>query len=116
MSELLSTIAGELGPGALTRLGSSVGATPEQTESASGRRAARWVGAERGGQGMLGNLLGALAAGPAPPGLPSALNGAGILGHVLGDQQGAVARKVAQVPGLSPEVVARLLPVLAPVA
>jgi hypothetical protein len=182
MTDLLSTIARELGPQALGQIGASVGASPQQTQSAiaaalpaivaglakntSSPQGAQALasaldknhgpslmdslgpiaGALLGGQqqsgggglggmlgaalsggqlsggqggastGGLGALIGALAGGPAAPvATPKALDGAGILGHVLGDQQGMVAQKVSQVSGLDPATVSRLLPALAPI-
>ncbi len=44
-----------------------------------------------------------------------ALNGAGILSHILGDRQQEVAQQVSQSSGLSTQQVMRLLPLLAPV-
>lgn len=67
------------------------------------------------GGGGLGALLSALATGAAGPAAPRAANGAGILGHILGDQQGAVVKKVSEASGLPPGTVATLLPALAPV-
>lgn len=181
MSQLLSAMMSELGPGVLAQLGGSVGASPQQTQSAMAaalpaliaglaRNSATPQGAQSlstalerdhgpnlmdslgplagallggaagggggggggagallggllggsggggGGGGGLGALLGALAGGSAPAaGRPRALDGGGILGHVLGDQQGAVVQQVAKVSGMSPQAVSALLPVLAPI-
>lgn len=186
-------MASELGPQALAQLGSSFGASPQQTQSAVAaalpalvaglaRNSARPQGAQAlasaldknhapslmdslgplagtllasqmggGKQGGMGGLLGGLLGGalggggapqqaaPQASGLggllgalvqgrlvqgglgqqqaatPPALNGAGILGHVLGDQQGAVVQNIAKASGLSPQVVSAMLPALAPI-
>ncbi len=77
-------------------------------------------GGGAGAAGLLGGLLGGGAAassgGGASPGkTPPAANGAGILGHILGDQQGVVVKKISDASGLPPASVAALLPALAPV-
>ena len=187
MSDLLNAMASELGPQALAQLGSSFGASPQQTQSAvaaalpalvaglarnsaqpqgaqalasaldknhapnlmdslgplAGSLLASQMGGGNGGGmgGLLGGLLGGALGGGAPQqqapqagglggllgalvqgGLggqkaapPPALNGAGILGHVLGDQQGAVVQNIAKASGLSPQVVSAMLPALAPI-
>ena len=45
---------------------------------------------------------------------PQAANGAGILGHVFGEQQGAIQNTVAQAAGLDPSAAGSLLEVVAP--
>ena len=47
-------------------------------------------------------------------GNPQAANGAGILGHVFGEQQGAVQSSVAQATGLDPNAAGDLLATVAP--
>ncbi len=44
-----------------------------------------------------------------------ALNGAGILNHVLGDKQGDVAQQISERVGLSMQQVMKLMPLLAPI-
>lgn len=43
-------------------------------------------------------------------------NGSGILGHILGDRQAAVAQNIGDKTGLSSDQVAKLMPILAPIA
>ena len=47
-------------------------------------------------------------------GNPQAANGAGILGHVFGEQQGAVQNNLAQATGLDPSAAGTLLETVAP--
>ena len=47
-------------------------------------------------------------------GNPQAANGAGILGHVFGQQQGAIQNTVAQAAGLDPNTAGSLLEMVAP--
>ncbi|HEX8187936.1 MAG TPA: DUF937 domain-containing protein [Pyrinomonadaceae bacterium] len=45
---------------------------------------------------------------------PQAANGAGILGHVFGEQQGAIQNTVAQAAGLDPNAAGNILEMVAP--
>ena len=47
-------------------------------------------------------------------GNPQAANGAGILGHVFGEQQGAIQNTVAQAAGLDPNAAGSILEMVAP--
>lgn len=161
MSQLVSAIAQELGPGALASIGASVGASEQQTQAvlaaalpalvagmarntaqpegadalanaldrdhgpnlmaSLGPLAATLLGASGGGgtssgssSGGLGSLLGALALG-GDHGGARALNGAGILGHLLGGDQPAVTDNVGRAAGLDAATVMKLLVALAPV-
>lgn len=58
--------------------------------------------------GMLGNVSQSDAA-------PSALNGAGILGHILGDRQETAAQQISQNSGLNVGQIMKLMPILAPI-
>lgn len=179
MSQLLDTIARELGPTVLAQVGGKVGASPQQTQavaaaaipalvSALAGNASKPAGAQAlasaldrdhapnlieqlgpiagmlggGGAGALAGVAGALLSGApargdtelgallgaaagamggsatgAPGGapLPKALQGDKILGHVLGQNRGAVTNGVARASGVDANTVAALLPVLAPV-
>ena len=57
---------------------------------------------------ILDNLMGYL-------GNPQAANGAGILGHVLGPQRGAVENNLAQAAGMDPGAAGNLMEIVAPV-
>lgn len=48
-------------------------------------------------------------------GAPAALNGAGILGHIFGGAQNKVSDDVAKASGVDASIVAKLLPILAPI-
>jgi len=61
---------------------------------------------------LVGTIGGALLGGSA--GGAKALDGAGILGHVLGSRQGAVQQQIGQRSGLDPDAVSQLLTMVAP--
>lgn len=59
--------------------------------------------------GMVGNMSqGSSAA-------PNALNGTGILGHILGDRQEMAAQQISQNSGLNVGQIMKLMPILAPI-
>ncbi len=66
--------------------------------------------------GMLGNMLGGGAPAPQAPAPQSrSLDGAGILGHILGGQQGGVIDAISKMSGLSEGKTGQLLLTLAPI-
>ena len=64
--------------------------------------------------GILDNLMGALT-GKTQPEQPKALDGAGILWHLLGDKQDNAAKMIGQTSGLESGKVMNLMTMLAPV-
>ncbi|MGB3547397.1 MAG: DUF937 domain-containing protein [Saprospiraceae bacterium] len=64
--------------------------------------------------GLLGNMMGGGAPAPQAP-QPKALDGAGILGHILGGQQGGVIDAISKMSGLSQGKTGQLLLTLAPI-
>lgn len=168
MSNILEMITSELGAGDLAKLGSAIGASPQQTQSAVaaalpaligglarntrtteganslasalerdhvpslesqfqslggdalGGLVSSFLGGGQQAQGSnqgLGNLLGAAVSIMAQSGSdkPKALDGAGILGHILGGRRNNVEQGVAKASGLDLATVAKLLPALAPI-
>lgn len=126
----------QLSDDVLQQLSQQVGAPPTQTASAAngifaallGGLAGNAASSQSGLQSLmmaldrdhdgsilddLGEIIGAMASGNQPA--SNALNGAGILSHILGDRQEAVAQQVGQSSGLTTQQVMRLLPLLAPV-
>lgn len=66
--------------------------------------------------GLLGNLMGYLGGGiPTPQEADRQTNGAGILSHIFGNNQGQVAQQVSNNSGLNTSQVAQLLITLAPI-
>jgi hypothetical protein len=132
---LMDVLGAALGGGTQQQLGRQIGASPEQTGSAiqaalpmllaglhqnaqqPGGAEALLGALQRDHDGsVLSNLSGLLGgAAPGTAGTASqAGNGAGILGHVLGDRQDAAHAAVAQASGLGAGQVALLMTALAP--
>ena len=123
MSDLLEGILAQLGPGGVSQIASGLGVDERSAASAVGlalpailggmaNNAQRADGAQslatalddhdEGVFGQLGDLLGGGGTGD------------GILGHVLGQKRPAVEQNLAQQSGLDYGVIAKLLPILAP--
>lgn len=92
----------------------------DQLSSVAGGSAAGGLGALLGGGGA-GGALGALL--PAAlsmlqggqSSVPKALDGGGILGHILGNSQENVASNAARASGVDPQMMLKFLPLLAPI-
>ena len=67
--------------------------------------------------GGLGGLLGTATSllGGSSQANQRTMNGAGILGHILGNKRGAIEQNISQTSGLDLASVAKLLPMLAPI-
>lgn len=63
----------------------------------------------------IARIVGNMSQGNAPQAAPSALNGAGILSHILGDRQETAAQQISQHSGLSAGQIMKLMPILAPI-
>ncbi|HRI60365.1 MAG TPA: DUF937 domain-containing protein [Saprospiraceae bacterium] len=131
----MQMLQGQLDDNVLGQLSEQIGANPEQTASAANGIFASMLGGmanNAASEGGLSSLLGALDRNhdgsvlDDVPGLiggllqsggqgSGAADGLGILGHVLGGQQEAVAQQVSQSSGLNMSQVMKLLPVLAPI-
>ncbi len=132
----MTTLQSQLSDSILQQLSQQVGAPPAQTASAAngifaallGGLAGNAASSQNGLQSLmmaldrdhdgsilddLGEIIGAMASGNQQA--SNALNGAGILNHILGDRQEAVAQQVGQSSGLTTQQVMRLLPLLAPI-
>ena len=126
MSSIADMLLGQLGEGGISQISQQIGADESSTGSAvsmampmlvsalannsakpEGAQALHQALAEDHDGSILGNIPGFL-------GDPQAANGAGILGHVLGSQQPAVAQGVAQNSGLNSNQVGQLLQIAAP--
>jgi len=140
LADLLSALQSELSGNSLSALASALGAPQDQTQQAVAaalplllgaltRNAAQPGGADALASalerdhsqplaqhavafGGLGGLLEAAMGGGSAA--PKALDGAGILGHLLGGSQNAAVQAVAQHSGLELGMVMKLLPALAP--
>lgn len=108
-------------PSLLDQLGGLLGGASGGTSGGGGGGLAGLAGSLLGGGasggrsgGGLADLAGALLGGGPGSGGSKALDGAGILRHVLGDRRGAVEGGVGRASGLRGEQVGQLLMLLAP--
>lgn len=127
-------LQGQLNPDTVNQLSQHIGAEPEQTASAMNGIFSSLLGgmannaaSPDGLQSLLGaldtdhdgsildNLGDFLGGGTVAGAAPTALNGMGILKHVLGGQQEQVAEQVSQSSGLNMGQVMKLMPILAPI-
>jgi hypothetical protein len=131
---LLEILQGQLNQDTLGKISEHIGAEPQQTATAANDIFASLIGglsnnaSTEGGLSTLASVLdrdhdgsilddvmgmvtGAASSNQASP----ATNGAGILGHILGDKQTQVAEHVSQSSGLNLGQIAKLMPILAPI-
>lgn len=134
MTNLVELLQGQLTEGLIDQLSEQLGgADKQQTAAAANGALSTIIGAlaknaatPEGVSGLakaldkdhdgsiLDNLLGAVT-GQAAPGLERAMNGAGILKHVLGDRQSSAADMISQMSGLSSGQSGNLMAILAPI-
>ena len=130
--DLMSLLQGQLTPEVIGQLSQQTGASPTQTATAAEGVFSTLLGglaknaAGGGAEGILGaldrdhdgsvlnDIMGMLS-GNAGGGNASALNGAGILGHILGGQQQGAAQVISQASGVQQSGVADLMIKLAPI-
>lgn len=131
---LLEVLQGHMNDDVLGQIGQQIGADKEQTASAANGIFASLLGGmaqnammpggieslagalDRDHDGsVLDDLLGMVTGASQPAASPAALNGLGILGHILGDKQESVAQQVSQSSGLNMSQVMKLMPILAPI-
>ena len=133
----LEILARQLDGQTIDRLGQQIGATPQQTQTATAGIAQTLLGAmarkvQRDPQQAskieraldrdnhaalldnLGSLLGGASAGRQQQ-YSRSMNGMGILQHVLGGKTGRVADQVSKSSGLDPARVGQLMTILAPI-
>ncbi|MBL7798172.1 MAG: DUF937 domain-containing protein [Saprospiraceae bacterium] len=132
--DLMSLLQNQLSDDVLDQLSQQIGAPKEQTASAANGIFATLVGGlannatNEGGLSSLmsaldrdhdGSILDDLAGmiGNMSQGNTgnNALNGAGILGHILGDRQETAVQQVSQNTGLNMDQIMKLMPILAPI-
>ena len=129
--DLMSLVQGYLTPDVINQMSQETGASPEQTNVAAQGAISTLLGglaknAQGGGaEGILsaldrdhdGSILNdvmGLIGGGGQANAPAALNGAGILGHVLGDQAGGAAQMISQATGVNENGVLGMMVKLAP--
>lgn len=133
--DLMQILQGQLSDDVLGQLSDQIGADKQQTATAASGIFATLLGglannaSSEGGLASLGaaldrdhdgsilddvvGMVGGMMQGGGTAN--NALNGNGILGHILGDRQEVAAQQVSQSSGLSMDQVMKLMPVLAPI-
>ena len=134
MANLLDLLQGQLDEGLIDQLSSQIGAGRQQTTTAAqgimstlisglAKNASTPEGAsslanalDRDHDGsMLNDLMGMLTGGmQAQPQQSRALNGAGILNHILGDRQNGAVDMISKISGLDSSKTGNLMTTLAP--
>ena len=129
--DLMSLLQGHLTPEIINQMSQETGAAPEQTATAAEGVLSTLLGglaknAQGGGaDGLLsaldrdhdGSILNdvmGLISGGGQATTPSAMNGAGILSHVLGDQAGGAAEMISKATGVNENGVLGMMVKLAP--
>ncbi|MBK7938640.1 MAG: DUF937 domain-containing protein [Lewinellaceae bacterium] len=134
--DLMQILQGQLSDDLLGQLSGQIGADKEQTATAANGIFATLLGglannvSSEGGLSALGDALdrdhdgsilddvmgmvGGMMQG-SDNAAGSALNGTGILGHILGDRQDTAAQQISQSSGLDMSQVMKLMPILAPI-
>ena len=129
--DLMSLLQGHLTPEVINQMSQETGAAPEQTATAAEGILSTLLGglaknAQGGGaDGLLsaldrdhdGSILDdvmGLVSGAGQANAPSAMNGAGILSHVLGDQAGGAAEMISKATGVNENGVLGMMVKLAP--
>lgn len=131
---LMDILQGQISDEMMGQLSDHIGAAPEQTAQATQGIFATLLGGlannassenglaslasalDRDHDGsMLDDLMGMVGGMLSGGGDTRATNGAGILGHVLGDRQETAAEQISQSSGLSAGQVMKLMPILAPI-
>lgn len=135
MTNLLDLLQGQLSDGLIEQLSATIDADPKQTATAAqgimstlvsglAKNASTPEGAsslasalDRDHDGsILNNLMGMFSGNmQAQPEQPRALNGVGILNHILGDRQGGVIDMISKMSGLDSSKTGNLMAMLAPV-
>lgn len=130
----MQILQGQLSDDMLGQLSQQIGADKEQTAAAANGIFATLLGglannaSSESGLASLGNALdrdhdgsvlddlmgvvGGMMQGGESPG---AMNGSGILGHILGGQQEVAAQQISQSSGLNVGQIMKLMPILAPI-
>lgn len=134
---LMEILQGHLSDDMLEQLSAQIGADKEQTAVAANGIFASLVGglannaSTESGLASLGaaldrdhdgsmlddlmGMVGGMMSGSSDAPVSAAQNGAGILGHILGDRQEAAAEHISQSSGLNMGQIMKLMPILAPI-
>jgi hypothetical protein len=131
--DLMQTLQEQLSGHTLTQISQQIGATTEQTSSAANGVFAAMLGGlannastptglsalttalDKDHDGSILNDVAGMIGGILQGQTTGANNGAGILGHVLGDKQDQVAQHVSESSGLDMSQIMKLMPILAPI-